>query len=347
MVYHHPEHEYFFIFDSPYDPKYIFSDRITPIIIPPRARHPLLWYVWYEWSLPRILKKHKIDLFISTDGLGTLSSKIPSCTVIHDIAFEHFPEQVSFFTRKYYQHFIPRYVKHSSMLATVSEATKEDMVSRYKVDPNKVCVVESACPQHFQPQTDLIKQKIKKNYSNGEDFFVFVGAIHPRKNVLRIIEAFATFKKQHQTGMKLLLIGRKAWMTQEFEQALQNHPYQNDIVHLQNIDKDELSKIVGSAYASIYPSLLEGFGLPILEAHKSGVPIITSNCSAMPEVAGNAALLADPFDANDIAGKMGTLFENELLRKELIERGKQNWPRYSWDRTAELLYHCAMKIFKQ
>lgn len=343
MVEHHPEHEYFFIFDRKFDEKYIFSDRITPVIISPQARHPLLWYIWYEWSLPRVLKQHKIDLFISTDGLGSLNSKIPSCTVVHDLAFEHFPEQVKPLTRAYYKYFIPRYIRHSSVLGTVSEATKKDMIQRYHIGESHIDVVESACPEHFQVQTPETIAAIKNTYTGGQDFFIYVGAIHPRKNVLRIIEAFATFREQHVTGMKLVLVGRKAWMTEEFDQALAQHPYKEDIIHLQNIPSEQLARIVGSAFASLYPSLLEGFGLPILEAQQSDVPIITSNRSAMPEVAGDAALLADPFDTADIALKMATLFENPLLRADLVRKGNENCKRYSWARTAELLYSCAMK----
>lgn len=347
IVENHPEHEYFFIFDRKFDKKYIFSDRITPIIIPPPARHPFLWYLWYEWSLPYILKKNKIDLFISTDGLGSLSSKIPSCTVVHDLAFEHFPDQVDSLTRKYYQYFIPKYIRHASVLGTVSHATKNDIIEKYEIEETKIDIVESACPDHFHPQSLDIKQKIKKKYTDGNDFFVYVGAIHPRKNVLRIIEAFHKFKSKYSSNMKLVLIGRKAWMTEEFENSLEVHPFKKDIIHLQNIDKEELAKIVGSAHTSIYPSLLEGFGLPVLEAQKSGIPIITSNRSSMPEVAGNAALLVDPTDVDDIAQKMGIIFEDKDLRNSLIEKGSINWKRYSWARTAELLYNCAMKCVEK
>lgn len=347
MTEQHPEHEYFFIFDREFDPRYIGSDRITPIVIRPPARHPFLWYLWYEWALPRALRKHKIDLFISTDGLGSLRSKTPSCVVIHDLAFEHFPEQVSYFTRQYYRYFIPKYAKASAALATVSEATRKDIMERYEIAENKIAVVESACPGYFRALSDEEKQLTKQKYTGSCDFFIYVGAIHPRKNVLRIIQAFALFRQQQECPVKLVLVGRKAWMTGNFEEQLAGHPYKEDIIHLQHIDKEELLQLVGSAMASLYPSLLEGFGLPILEAQKSHVPVITSNCSPMPEVAGDAALFADPYQVNDIADKMTLLYSDEQLRNTLIQKGSANWQRYSWERTAELLYNCAMTALER
>lgn len=343
IVNNHPEHEYFFIFDRKFDEKYLFSERITPIVIPPQARHPLLWYIWYEWALPYVLKKHKIDLFLSTDGLGSLRSKIPSCTIIHDLAFEHFPDQVSYLTRKYYQYFIPRYLKQSSMLGTVSQASRNDMIEKYGIDKDRIDIVESACSDMFRPQPAATRQAVKTKYTNGNDFFIFVGAINPRKNVIRIVEAYDKFRQKYPADIKLLLIGRKAWMTKDFEDAVQRHAFKNDIIHLQDVANDELVRLLGSAIASLYPSLLEGFGLPILEAQKSHTPVITSNCFSMPEVAGDAALLVDPFDTDDLFQKMGMVYEDENLRNSLIEKGAENWKRYSWERTAELLYRCAMK----
>lgn len=347
MVEHHPEHEYFFIFDRKFDPKYIFSERITPLLIAPPARHPFLWYLWYEWALPRVLRKHKIDLFISTDGLGSLRSKTPSCTVVHDLAFEHFPDQVSFLTRTYYRYFIPRYIRSFARLATVSEASKQDMTDRYDIDPEKISVVYSACPDTFHPLPAAEQQAVRDRYTEGKAYFIFVGAISPRKNTVKIMEAYELFRMRQGTDMKLVLVGRKAWMTGEFDKCLSNHPYRDDIIHLQGVDSSTLTGLLGSAYASLYPSLLEGFGLPVLEAQKSGVPLITSNCFSMPEVAGDGALLVDPESAGDICSKMEALYTDEALRLALIEKGTRNWPRYSWARTAALLYDCAMQAVAQ
>ncbi len=347
MVENHPEHEYFFIFDRKYDPAYIFSDRITPLIVHPPARHPLLWYIWYEWTLPQVLQKHKIDLFISTDGLGSLRSKTPSCTVIHDLAFEHFPDQVSYLTRQYYRYFIPRYVKQSRVLAAVSDATRQDIAAHYGIPVQKITNVESACSGFFHPLDEAAQQQTREKYTDSKDYFIFVGAISPRKNVVRILEAFDLFKSRHPSDMKLVLVGRKAWLTGEFEQALANHPFKQDILHLQGIGNEALVQLLGSACASLYPSLLEGFGLPILEAQKCHTPIITSNCFSMPEVAGEGALLVDPADAGDLAQKMEMVYHDERLRADLIAKGSLNWPRYSWEKTAGLLYHCALTALEK
>lgn len=344
MVTHHPEHEYFFLFDRPFDRRYTDLPRVTPLLVPPPARHPFLWYIWYEWAVPYVLQKNKIDLFISTDGLGSLRSKVPSCTVIHDLAFAHFPDQVSRLTHRYYRYFIPRYMKSAHLVATVSEASKKDMTDLYGLPAARIDVVESACSEAFHPQPEPVRQATIRKYTGGHDFFIFTGAISPRKNVLNILEAYTIFRQAYPgQKVKLVLVGRKAWMTGDFDNAMRAHPFQEDILHFQGLEISELVKLLGSALASLYPSLLEGFGLPILEAQKSHVPVITSDRFSMPEVAGKGALLVDPHQPADIAQKMGMLFVNETLRRELVAAGADNWSRYSWSRTASLLYDCAMK----
>ena len=117
----HPEHQFYFLFDRPFDESFVFGSNVTPIVIRPQARHPILFYLWFEKSIPRALKKINPDLFMSTDGYLSLSTTTPSLPVIHDLNFEHYPEQLPFLVRKYYKHYFPRFARKAARIATVSE----------------------------------------------------------------------------------------------------------------------------------------------------------------------------------------------------------------------------------
>lgn len=160
---------------------------------------------------------------------------------------------------------------------------------------------------------------------------------------MKLLKAFSVFKKRQQTNMKLVLTGRLAWKYESFTESLQTYKYRNDVVMTGYVPEDELVKIIGAAYSLVYPSLLEGFGVPVLEAMQSDVPVITSVNSSMQEIAKDAALYADATNFADIADKMMLLYKDEKLRNQLIEKGRLVATEYSWDKTANLLWNCIVK----
>jgi glycosyltransferase involved in cell wall biosynthesis len=172
---------------------------------------------------------------------------------------------------------------------------------------------------------------------------VYAGAIHPRKNLLHLLKAFSIFKKRQQSDWKLVLAGRLAWHYENFLESLKSYKYRDDVVLTGYIEENELVNIIGSAYALVYPSVWEGFGVPVLEAMRCHVPVVTSSGSAMQEIADDAALYADPADYAEIADKMMLLYKDESLRAEMIEKGKMREREFSWDRTAELLWQTILK----
>src|SRR4030042_4870403 len=137
----HPEHRFIFIFDRKFSPDFIFSGNITPVVAFPQARHPLLWYAFFEWGIPPVLKKHKADLFVSPDGWLSLRSKTRSMAVIHDLNFFHFPEFIPWHIQQYYVYFFPRFVRKAARIATVSEFTRNDIITRFNYDKSKIYVV--------------------------------------------------------------------------------------------------------------------------------------------------------------------------------------------------------------
>ena len=168
--------------------------------------------------------------------------------------------------------------------------------------------------------------------------------MHPRKNVHRLIEAFDRFKKETQSGLKLLIAGRFSWQTSEVKNAYDNADYQNDIEFLGYVEDALLPKLMASAFALTYVSTFEGFGVPLLEAMRCEVPIVTSEKSSMSEVVREAAILVNPFLSYQISLAMQQLFNNPNLRKRLVEKGKKQRQNYSWQKATEVVYDACVKI---
>lgn len=343
IVKEHPEADFLFIFDRPFDPKFIYGPNVKGIVCGPAARHPLLWKLWYDLRVPVILKKWKADIFLSPDGFCSLSTSIPQCLVLHDLSYLHFPGFNKRSHRYFYQRYTARFIRKASSLATVSEFSKTDIINHFPEAKGKIDVVYNGVKQQFSPR-DLEKRETTKNhYTEGKDYFLFTGAIHPRKNLINLLRAFSQFKKRQRSSMKLVLTGRLAWKYEGFLQDLKHYKYREDVVLTGYVKEEELVEITAAAYALVYPSLHEGFGVPVLEAMCSGVPVITSENSAMQEIAGEAALYADPAQPASIASQMMRIYKDESLRNSLIEKGKLVAIPFTWDRSARLLWEAMMK----
>lgn len=342
MVHQHPEHEFVFFFDRPYDESFVFSSNVTPVVVPPQARHPLLFTMWFDITLPYMLKKHKIDLFLSPDGFCSLTTKVPTCLVIHDLAFEHYPEHFKLSHRYYWKKFTPKFAKKAKRIVTVSEYSRDDINFHYKIPKEKIDVVYNGAHDDYRPLTFEEKEAVKEKYADGCEYFVFAGALHPRKNILNMLKAFVAFKKMQRSNMKFIIVGRFAWKYDEVLKMKEEMPFKEDVKWVGYMNVDELSKIIGGAYAMVYASLFEGFGIPILEALQCNVPVIVSDTSAMPEVAGKAGLMVDPDNVEAIAGKMEQLYKDETLRAKLIAEAPAQVAKFDWDKSAAKLWQSMM-----
>jgi len=338
LVQAHPEHEFIFLFDRPYDAQFIFGENVTPVVLFPPARHPVLWLWWFEWSVPRALKKYRADVFLSPDGYCSLRASTPTVMVTHDIAHVHLPMHIPARFRYYYDFFVPRYLRRAERIVTVSEFSKRDIAQHYKIANEKIAVACNGVREDFQPLSEAEKNAVKQQYADGQDYFFYVGAVHPRKNVHRLIRAFDAFKKRTQAPAKLLIGGRFAWQTGEVKAAYDAADCKDDIVFLGYIPDAELPRLMGAALALTYVSLFEGFGVPVLEALHGDVPVLTSNVSSLPEVAGDAGLLVNPLEVEAIASAMQQLYGNAALREKLIATGNIQRQKFSWERAAEIVW---------
>lgn len=329
----HPEHEFIFFFDRPYSSEFIFSENITPVVLNPPARHPVLFYIWFEWSVKNALKKHKADAFISTDGFMTLNTDVPTLLVIHDLAFEHFPEHVNWSARKYYQHFMPKFSKAAARIATVSNYSKQDIVKHYGISEEKIDVVYNGVHKDYSLNID------DSTTLQSEPYFLFAGAIQPRKNLGNILKAFELFKEKTNTDVELVVAGRKAWKFEKDIAIWKNMQHKNAVKFIDHQTPQELAKLMKNALALVYTSLFEGFGIPIIEAMQCKTPVITSNVSSMPEVAGEAGLLCDPKNPESIANAMLDIYQKTELRAQLLENAIEQQKKFSWEKTAVKLWN--------
>jgi glycosyltransferase involved in cell wall biosynthesis len=277
-----------------------------------------------------------VDIFHSTDHYIPKLKKVPSIATIHDaIPFEH-PEWVS---SKYRFLICPAFKKSASWadrVITVSNYSRDKIEEYFEIDRSRISVVPNGVDQRWFNSVDRedlgqiwTKLGLKKSY------IIFVGTLQPRKNVERLIQAYKNLPLPFRDSFDLLIVGRTGWGCKSLISLLGEQPKDGPIRWLDDIDNSTLEGLVKGASCMAFPSLAEGFGLPILEAFASGVVVLTSNLASMPEVACGGAILVDPFDIDSISeGLIKALDDTELIEKLKII-GMERAKLFTWDRTAE------------
>lgn len=334
----HPEHSFIFLFDRPYDPDFIFAENVTPIVVGPPTRHPLLSLFWFECRIPAILKKYQADLFVSTDGYLSLRTKTPQVVVMHDINFVHRPEDLPWLVARFYNRFFPRYARKAIKIATVSQYSKLDISENLGIDSNKINVVYNGSNPRFKPIPEEEKKAVRAHYTGGRSYFLFVGALHPRKNIIGLLKAYEQYRSESEGGEKLVIVGGRMFKTGAITETLGNMQFKKDVVFTGRVSEEELRKLYAGALALVFVPFFEGFGIPIVEAMASGIPVIASDTTSLPEVGGDAVLYTDPFQVEKISEAMCRISEDELLRKSLIEKGLVWAARFNWDDSARDLW---------
>jgi glycosyltransferase involved in cell wall biosynthesis len=339
----HPEVHFVFLFDRPYDEDFIFSDNVTPLILSPQARHPVLYHIWFQFSVKSLLNKMKPDLFLSPDGFVCLGATCKQLVVMHDINFHHHKKDLKWFTSKYYNYFFPRFAARADRIATVSNYSKKDIASSYNMAPEKIDVVYNGINQFFRPIVADEQQKTRTHFAAGKNYFVYVGSLLPRKNIVNLVKAFALFKAESGSDLKLLLAGRHYWGITDIYKAIKDAKLEGEVIFTGRLADEDMAAVLGSALALTFVPYYEGFGIPLVEAMQAGVPIITSKVTSLPEVAADAALLVNPLDPEEIKNAMMRIYQDNSLRKDLIEKGFLQKNQFSWEKSAELLWQSVLK----
>lgn len=328
----HAEHQFIFLLSVPVNALPDLPGNVIPVIITPAPTNFILYKWWYDIKVPSALKRYKADVFVCTRGLCSLTSKIPQVLIVQNFAFLKYPAFFDKSSLLFYKKYTSRFLKKAAAIASFSDFTKKEIISTYAVPEQKITVINIAADSAYKPLDWEERERIKEQYAQGCEYFIFTGDRNSAKNLIHLLKAFSIFKKWQKTNMKLVITINSSGYKDQSEK-LNSYKYKKEISLAENLSVQELAKVTAGAYAMIYPSLFEGFGLPVLEALLCEVPVITSAGSSMSEVAGEAGLYADPESPEEIAEQMKRIFKDEALRNKLISVGKERARAYSLDKT--------------
>jgi glycosyltransferase involved in cell wall biosynthesis len=296
---------------------------------------PVVRILWEQVVQPFALRKERVDLLHALAFVTPLLSPCPSVVTIHDLSFLLYPEGFKRSKRFYLGLFTRLSARRARCIIAVSESTKRDVVRLLGVSPEEVEVVYSGIDEVFRPLNEDQVAVFRSKRGLPERFILFVGTIEPRKNVTRLIEAFATLRPCDPAPLKLVIGGAKGWFYEDVFARVEELGLEGQVMFPGYIPVSELPLWYNAAELFVYPSLYEGFGLPPLEAMACGTPVVAANTSSLPEVVGEAGLTVDPLDVEGLAEAMRQVLSNEILWQEMRERGLQRAKGFSWTKTAQ------------
>lgn len=274
---------------------------------------------------------------------------VPVIATIHDLAFEHLPETFTRRGRTQLRLTVRRTAARAARIATVSEFSRQDIIQTYQLEPEKVVVTHNGVEARFnpQPQSENEVAEVRQRFGIARDFLLAVGSLQPRKNLLRLLRAYARLRSTRPDFTpQLVITGRRLWLANEIFAEIRRQPWAADVIVTGYVADEDLPSLYRAATALVYPSLFEGFGLPPLEAMACGTQVITSNTSSLPEVTGEAAILIDPYNEDELAAALHRVVTDQSLRARLREAGLRRAGLFTWRRAAEKtlqLYQAAAK----
>jgi len=295
--------------------------------------------LWTQLGLARECLKHPPEvLFIPAHTLPVIrSKKIKTVVTIHGLEYEYLPEYYQFPQKLYLNKSTEYAVKQADRLIAVSNWTRDQLVKRLWADKKKISVVyegigERVVKASQQQMSGEYLRQIRYKYGLNKKYILFIGTIQPRKNLVRLIEAFSLLKLK---DYDLVIGGKKGWLDEGIYQAPGRFGVTNRVKFIGRVAELDLGAVYKQAEVFVWPSLMEGFGLPVLEAQTMGLPVITSNAGALPEVVKNTALQIEPKDVNGLANAINLVLTSRELKEGLIEKGYANVRRFSWEKAAQ------------
>ncbi|MHB8093917.1 MAG: glycosyltransferase family 4 protein [Candidatus Aminicenantales bacterium] len=333
-----PEHEFLLLFDRPVSRELAdaFAPNAVPLACGPPARHPLLMSWYYEVSLPRVFRRLRPDVWFTADGFTSLKAGLPSLALIPDLGFLENPRFMRPAYRRYYLSHFPRFVRAATRILAETEFGREDIVRRLGYPREAIDIISLGPSLDPVPLDGPRKESVRARFSGGFPYFVFVGPVHPRKNLRTLLEAFDLFRERGFPDHRLLVVGRTRGMDASTRATLASIRARRNVLFTGWVDRKTMSLLLGTSVALCYPSFYEGCGIPIIDAMTQGVPVIASGTTGIPEVAGDGALLTDPRNAGEIAEAMGKIAGDPAIGRELIEKGLRRARGFSWDRAADI-----------
>lgn len=315
--------------------------KIIPLIAAKPLRNKFGWNIW---TLPRYLRRNPVDIYLTQYITPFfIPKKIKIAAIIHDVSFKVYPQYIKFSDLFFLKILIPISLRRADKIIGVSKFTAEEIKKYYKATGDKVVWIHNAVSDDFLRQ-DISPEKIlsvKKKYALPNEYILYIGTLQPRKNIPVLIEAYAKIK--HKIGAKLVIAGGRGHnFDRRIDTAVSKLDLKNDVFFPGFIDEEDKAAIMKGARVFCFPSLYEGFGIPILEAMAAGTPVIASNIPPHREIAGESGLFFEPKSPEDLAGKIQKIFDNPDLGGILAKKGQTRAQNFSWEKTAREL----VSIFK-
>lgn len=300
------------------------------------TRRPVQRILWEQLALPALARREKLDLLHATVNVIPIAATRPMVVTVHDLSFLRYPDSFPPVQRTYLRTQVRRSVRRAAQVIAVSEATRQDLINLFGVPAQRVDVVYNGIDVAFRPAPEDQVTQFRRQKGLPEHFILHVGTLEPRKNLVRLVHAFRLVREQKKrwSDLKLVLVGGKGWYYGEIFEAVHQLHLDDAVLFPGFVADNELPWWYRAATVFAYPSLLEGFGLPVVEAMACGTPTVTSALSSLPEIAGDAALLVDPTSEHGLAMALYQVLTDPRLARDLRERGLRQAARFSWRHTA-------------
>lgn len=297
------------------------------------TQRPEVRILWEQAVAPLALRRQRIEVVHGPVNVAPVVSGLPSVVTVHDLAFLIYPEQYPGAKQRYLNWVTRQSVRRAQRVIAVSEHTRQDILRFYGVEPARVVTVPNGIDPAMRPVTDeAALASLRAAHGLDRDFVLFVGTLQPRKNLIGLLRAYARIAERVEAP--LVVVGGRGWLDDPVFHEARALGIAERVVFAGYADPASLALWYSAATIFVYPSLYEGFGLPVLEAMACGAPVITSSTSSLPEVAGEAALLVDPTDAAALAVAMERALNDAGLRARLRESGLRRARQFTWERTA-------------
>lgn len=339
----HPEHHFYFLIHKGNNHSYSTDANTTIIPISNAVTNIVSLKIWGIVQLPLLLKKLKATVLVQPYGFCSLTTNVPQMLMVSDLLWMDKPQYLPRTIRLYHHLFGKQGIKKATQIITFSDFIKQSLINQYPIATEKVSFVYGTTSPFYQPITFEQKQQTKDGYADGREYFLFTGGNNPKNNLVGLLKAFSLFKKWQKSNMKLLVAGQITPQKGDVLEKLSSYKYKDDVVILKGINEQQLVLITTAAYSFIFPSLSEGFAVPVLSALQCGVPVIATNLNTTTEIGGDGCLYASANDAEGIANQMKLIYRDEHFRASLIEKGLRQAAIHNWGKTGELFWDALLK----
>ncbi|MFY0253303.1 glycosyltransferase family 4 protein [Chitinophaga sp. 30R24] len=333
-----PEHQFTLFFDGPVPVDLHFPANVTTVLLPRKGNKPWHYYWWQEWQLVHAMRPFHPDLFLGLGGALPLRSQVPAGLLIRDLSFLQDAGLQPAAQQRGLRKNIVKYLAQARRVAVLSDVSREELLRLAPAVADKTARLDTGLSHLYKPLEWEEREAVKKEFTNGAEYFLVTGSLHPRNNIIPVLKAFSALKKRQRSNIRLVLAGSITPAGAEISTALQSYKFRQDVVLVENPDEASLAKLTGGAYALIYPARLDGLALPVYAAQRCQVPVIALDSAAAREAGGDSVLYVNPASQDDLSEKMSLLYKDEQLRSRLLVKEPPIKPYNSWEHAAIQLW---------